>query len=59
MKPDKKYDIDNIPVYHGKFADAVVKIREILKGYQHDFEVRQIEKNGTTASVEVTIVLKS
>jgi len=59
MKPDKRYDIDSIPVYYGKFSDALAKIREFLKGYQHDLEIRQIEKDGATTSLEVKIVLKN
>lgn len=59
MRQDRKYDIDNIPVYHGRFAEALGKIREMLKGYQHDLEVKQMEKDGTTTSLEVKIVLKA
>lgn len=53
----KKYDMD-IPVYHGRFSDAMVKIRDILKGYQHSLSIVQREENGATTSLEVTIVLK-
>ena len=55
--PLKKYDVD-IPVYNGKFKDAVDKIRLVLKDFQHGMRIVQNEENGVTASVEVTITLR-
>jgi hypothetical protein len=45
------------PVYHAKFADIMSRIRGILKDYQHEMKITQLEKGGVTTSVEVTITL--
>ena len=58
QQPVKKYDMD-VPVYHGKFKDALEEIKKVLKGYQHDLTVTQRDRNGATTSLEVTITLKN
>lgn len=53
----KKFDPE-VPVYHAKFKDTIEKIRLLLKDFQHEFVVIQKEEGGSTASVEVRILLK-
>jgi hypothetical protein len=53
----KRYDME-LPVYNGKFKDALEKIRAILSGYQHSLSIVQKEDNGVTTSLDVTITLK-
>ncbi|MFA5154394.1 MAG: hypothetical protein WC554_17755 [Clostridia bacterium] len=53
----KRYDPE-VQVYDEKFNKPLMVIKELLKGYQHSLSVLQKEENGTTTSLEVTIVLK-
>jgi hypothetical protein len=55
--PQKKVDIDPVPVYHERFKNVIDKIKLILKDYQHELQVTQKENNGSTTSVEVLIRL--
>jgi len=55
--PQKKVDIDPVPVYYERFKNVIDKIRLILKDYQHELQVTQKENNGSTTSVEVLIRL--
>jgi hypothetical protein len=53
----KKFDPE-VPVYNAKFKDTIEKIRLLLKEFQHELVVIQKEEGGSTASVEVRILLK-
>lgn len=57
MNPNRKYDPE-VPVYHARFSEAIMKIKEVLKGYTHDMDINQHTRNGVTTSLEVTITLK-
>jgi hypothetical protein len=55
--PPKRIDVETVPVYHEKFKNVIDKIRGILKDYQHELKITQLENGGVTTSVEVTITL--
>lgn len=57
MNPNRRFDPE-VPVYHAKFADALTKIKDIVKGFNHDLTINQQTRNGVTTSLEVTITLK-
>jgi hypothetical protein len=57
QQPSKKFEPE-VPVYHGKFKDALAEIRKVLGSYQHSLSILQKEDNGVTTSLEVTITLR-
>jgi hypothetical protein len=58
MQPNGKRFEPEVPVYNGKFKEALDKIRVILNGYQHSLSIIQKEDNGVTTSLDVTITLR-